>query len=62
MLRSIALPFSSCGSSSTWWDFHPGGHNASEFIFQRLLQVSCYFGFLSCAGMKKWINFNRQNQ
>jgi hypothetical protein len=25
------------GSSSTWRDFHPCGHNASEFIFQHLL-------------------------
>jgi hypothetical protein len=49
MLHNIALPFSSCGSRAARRDFHPCGHNAIKFIFQRLLQVSCYFGFLSCA-------------
>ncbi len=44
MLRSIALPFSSCGSRPTRRDFHPCGHNASEFIFQRLLQGVLLFG------------------
>ncbi len=39
MLRSTALPFSSCGSSSAWWDFHPGGHVAITSFFYVLVVV-----------------------
>ncbi|HWQ95799.1 MAG TPA: hypothetical protein VN368_00355, partial [Candidatus Methylomirabilis sp.] len=60
--HNTALPFSSCGSSSAWWDFHPGGHGAITFFFVLLFVLSllCFearvtYPVLEKRGIRAWM-------